>query len=189
MHRPKNRPPTGAQVKKPATQPWLEPPIELATTDVISVPPDASSDHSSPHMATPSWSNLELLSPAKVLAPPRLPEFDGATNGTKVTAWSQVSARVTAVATARTTFVVTVAQLPEPPAARVAPVSPAPSVLDVDTAGEFDRNAAMQGLRQAGDASRTCLAGGGASGSARVAVTFARSGAVSDVVVEPPLAG
>jgi hypothetical protein len=79
----------------------------------------------------------------------------------------------------------------EPPAPRLdrAPAGPSPSLLDVDTAAEFDRNAAMQALRQAGDGTRSCFAGGAPSGGARVAVTFARSGGVAEVVVEPPLAG
>jgi hypothetical protein len=59
----------------------------------------------------------------------------------------------------------------------------------VDLAGEFDRNAAMQALREAGDRARTCVAHAGASGSLRVAVTFARAGTVSGAVVEGPLAG
>jgi hypothetical protein len=65
------------------------------------------------------------------------------------------------------------------------PVTPA----GVDLAGEFDRNAAMQALREAGDRARTCFARAGASGSLRVAVTFARAGTVTGAVVEGPLAG
>jgi hypothetical protein len=307
----KDRPPPRSQVGKPTRQPWLEPPIELAATDVVSVPP-APFGVSSPHKATPSWSNLELVSQAKVLAPPRLPEFGGAANNAaNAIAWSRVSARIRTVVLARATWVAAGAvgilaaglwlgiplaaavrtpnaadaarvardvaipstrvdpsvpaanisntaapheavvapareaptretsnksaaireerqertqassRLPKPaatksprdeaesraatqvpsraflgesaepaaPRANQAPASASPSLLDVDTAAEFDRNAAMQALRQAGDGTRSCFAGGAASGGARVAVTFARGGGVSEVVVEPPFAG
>jgi hypothetical protein len=80
---------------------------------------------------------------------------------------------------------------PPPPAAipERAPPPAAPSFGDVEVAGEFDRNAAMQALRQAGDAARPCLTGAAAADGARVAVTFARSGRVSDVSVEGALNG
>jgi hypothetical protein len=45
----------------------------------------------------------------------------------------------------------------------------------------------MEAMRQAGDGSRACA--GGTSGGARVAVTFARSGAPADVAVEGSFAG
>src|SRR5437879_5059087 len=107
MQRKQGRPPARDQVGKPKTRPWLEPPIELATTDVVSIPPDAPSDAAAPQKATPSWSNFEIVSSAKILAPPRLPEFrDPASSGTKAIAWNRVSARVMAVASARTTWVV-----------------------------------------------------------------------------------
>jgi hypothetical protein len=46
----------------------------------------------------------------------------------------------------------------------------------------------MEAMRRAGDGSRACVTGG-ASGGARVAVTFARSGSVADVAVEGSFAG
>jgi hypothetical protein len=46
----------------------------------------------------------------------------------------------------------------------------------------------MEAMRRAGDASRACMTGG-ASGGARVAVTFARSGSVADVGVEGAFKG
>jgi hypothetical protein len=81
-----------------------------------------------------------------------------------------------------------------PPPAAVAPPAPAPraeppSAVPAFEAGEeFNRTAAMEAMRQAGDGSRACL-NGGASGGARVAVTFARSGAPADVAVEGSFAG
>jgi hypothetical protein len=76
------------------------------------------------------------------------------------------------------------------PSAQVAPpktVAP-PAFPGLDLAGEFDRNAAMQALCDAGDRARSCVARAG-GGSLRVAVTFARTGIVSGAVVEGPLAG
>jgi hypothetical protein len=73
-----------------------------------------------------------------------------------------------------------------PPAVTTAVRATAPSPSDVDTTADFDRNAAMGALRQAGDSARSC---GGASGSVRVSVTFARPGNVMDAHVEGPAAG
>jgi serine/threonine protein kinase len=75
------------------------------------------------------------------------------------------------------------------PAPPVAPVAPSPSFAGVDAGGEFDRNAAMQVLREAGDRSRVCMAHVAAPGAVRVAVTFARTGSVASAVVEGALAG
>jgi hypothetical protein len=69
-----------------------------------------------------------------------------------------------------------------------APALPPPSFAGADLAGEFDRNAAMQALRDAGDRAHACLVRV-PSGPLRIAVTFARSGAVEGAVVEGPLAG
>jgi hypothetical protein len=68
------------------------------------------------------------------------------------------------------------------------PPPPLPSFGGVEVADEFNRTAAMEAMRRAGDSSRACVTGG-ASGGARVAVTFARSGSVSDVGVEGAFAG
>jgi hypothetical protein len=68
------------------------------------------------------------------------------------------------------------------------PVAPPPSLAGLELAGEFDRNVAMQALRDAGDRAHTCLARL-PSGSLRIAVTFARTGTVEGAVVEGPLAG
>jgi len=66
---------------------------------------------------------------------------------------------------------------------------PSPSFGDVDLTGEFDRTAAMQVLREAGDHARSCLVGVAPAEGIRVAVTFARTGSVSNIVVEGPFAG
>jgi hypothetical protein len=79
---------------------------------------------------------------------------------------------------------------PEPDAAPTkGPAPPPPSFAHLDLSGEFDRNAAMQALRQAGDRARVCFVGGHTTASVRVAVTFARNGSATDAVVEGPLAG
>ena len=81
----------------------------------------------------------------------------------------------------------------EPPAIEApvtqAPAAPPPSVAGFDASGDFDRNAAMQALRQAGDNARGCVTGAPPAGDVRVAVTFARTGSVADATVEGPLAG
>ncbi|HEX9297221.1 MAG TPA: protein kinase, partial [Polyangiaceae bacterium] len=74
------------------------------------------------------------------------------------------------------------------PPGRVVP-PPHPSFADVDLAGEFDRTSAMQVLREAGDHARGCLAGAAPPEGIRVAVTFARTGSVTNIVVEGPFAG
>lgn len=76
---------------------------------------------------------------------------------------------------------------PEPPAPRAAP--PAPAFGDLDLNAEFDRNAAMQALRQAGDSAMSCRSLGAPEGSTRVNVTFARTGSVSDVALDGAAAG
>jgi hypothetical protein len=77
------------------------------------------------------------------------------------------------------------AAVPPPARSPEAPVPPSVSSVfgDVDTTAEFNRNAAMEALRQAGDSSRACVTGATAGGS-RVAVTFVRNGSVSDVAVD-----
>jgi hypothetical protein len=81
------------------------------------------------------------------------------------------------------------APAPSPaPAPRASPNPPPPSFGGVEAADEFNRTAAMEAMRRAGDGSRACVTGG-ASGGARVAVTFARSGSVADVAVEGSFAG
>jgi hypothetical protein len=75
------------------------------------------------------------------------------------------------------------------PSTTEAPVTPPPPVGGFDATGDFDRNAAMQALREAGDTARGCVTGGPPAGGVRVAVTFARTGSVADTVVEGPLAG
>jgi len=77
----------------------------------------------------------------------------------------------------------------EPDPAPRAPAPPPPSFAHIDLSGEFDRNAAMQALRQAGDRARVCFVGVRTTASVRVAVTFARNGSATDAVVEGPLAG
>jgi hypothetical protein len=79
---------------------------------------------------------------------------------------------------------------PEP----VAPVAiptppPPPSFARVDTTAEFDRSAAMQVLRDAGDRARVCLVGARVPGPARIAVTFAQNGSVASAAVEGSFAG
>jgi hypothetical protein len=77
---------------------------------------------------------------------------------------------------------------PPPAATMQAPAPASPAAPEVEVAAEFDRGAAMQALRQAGDTAKSCPLGANVSEAPRVAVTFARSGSVSDVVVEGPLA-
>jgi hypothetical protein len=76
------------------------------------------------------------------------------------------------------------AAAPPAPAPRA---EPPPAVPSFEAGEEFNRTAAMEAMRQAGDGSRACVTG--ASGGARVAVTFARSGAPADVAVEGSFAG
>jgi hypothetical protein len=72
------------------------------------------------------------------------------------------------------------------PAPRAEPApSPTPATAGGEAMEEFNRTAAMEAMRHAGDTSRAC----GAAGGARVAVTFVRSGGVSDVGIEGPLSG
>ena len=73
-------------------------------------------------------------------------------------------------------------------APRVEPTPVASPFPGVEAADEFNRTAAMEAMRHAGDASRSCVAGG-VTGGARVAVTFARSGSPADVGVEGSFAG
>jgi hypothetical protein len=77
------------------------------------------------------------------------------------------------------------AAVPPPARSPEAPVPPSVSPVfgDIDTTAEFNRNAAMEALRQAGDSSRACVTGA-SSGGSRVAVTFVRNGSVSDVAVD-----
>jgi hypothetical protein len=69
-----------------------------------------------------------------------------------------------------------------------APPPSSPAAPEFDAAGEFDRNAAMQGLRQAGDAARGCAGAASLGGNVRVSVTFARTGRVADAHAEGPAA-
>jgi hypothetical protein len=55
---------------------------------------------------------------------------------------------------------------------------------EVDTAPPFDQATAMQALRDAGDASRSCRSGDAPSGPVRLSVTFARTGHVAQVSIE-----
>jgi len=76
---------------------------------------------------------------------------------------------------------------PPPVAARSEPpreTAPVSAFVDVDSAALFDQAAAMQALRQAGDAARSCRSGDTPSGSVRVSVTFARTGRVAQASIE-----
>jgi hypothetical protein len=77
---------------------------------------------------------------------------------------------------------------PTPPAApRSEPpreTVPSSAFVDVDSAPLFDQAAAMQALREAGDAAKSCRSGDTPSGAVRVSVTFARSGRVAQANIE-----
>jgi hypothetical protein len=79
---------------------------------------------------------------------------------------------------------------PQSPVAPVGAPAPAPpSFAHVDTTAEFDRSAALQVLRDAGDRAGTCLVGAHAPGPVRIAVTFLQNGNVGSARVEGNLAG
>jgi hypothetical protein len=76
---------------------------------------------------------------------------------------------------------------PEP-----APAPRAPSLVvgdGIDGTPDFDQSAAMQALRQAAESSQRCRTSDTPPGGVRIAVTFARSGAVSATQVEGSAAG
>jgi len=54
----------------------------------------------------------------------------------------------------------------------------------LDLNAEFDRNAAMEALRNASNAALACRGTGAVEGGVRVAVTFARTGQVADAHVD-----
>jgi hypothetical protein len=77
---------------------------------------------------------------------------------------------------------------PEPPPPR--PAAPAgPSVGEMDGTPDFDQSAAMAALRQAAESAKRCATSDPPNGGVRIAVTFARTGAVSATQVEGPAAG
>jgi len=80
---------------------------------------------------------------------------------------------------------------PTPPIAAAAPrteppreTAPTSAFVDVDSAPLFDQAAAMQALREAGDAAKSCRSGDTPSGAVRVSVTFARTGRVAQANIE-----
>jgi predicted Zn finger-like uncharacterized protein len=78
-----------------------------------------------------------------------------------------------------------IAPAPEKPAAPAAPAAPAPA-----SGADFDRAAAMSALSAAATAAQSCKKADGPTGSGRIAVTFANSGAATTAAVEgPPFAG
>jgi hypothetical protein len=77
---------------------------------------------------------------------------------------------------------------PVPAPAPAAPVA-APSVGGFDGTADFDQSAAMAALRQAAESAKRCHTPDAPSGGVRIAVTFARSGAVSATQVEGGVAG
>ena len=79
---------------------------------------------------------------------------------------------------------------PEPVSAP-APAAPvaAPTVGGFDSTADFDQSAAMAALRQAAESAKRCHTPDAPSGGVRIAVTFARSGAVSATQIEGPVAG
>jgi len=75
---------------------------------------------------------------------------------------------------------------PEPVAA---PAPVAPSVGGFDGTADFDQSAALAVLRQAAESAKRCQTPDAPTGGVRVAVTFARSGAVSATQIEGSVAG
>jgi hypothetical protein len=76
---------------------------------------------------------------------------------------------------------------PAPPPPRAAPAGP--SVGEMDGTPDFDQSAAMAALRQSAESAKRCATSDPPSGGVRIAVTFARTGAVSATQVEGPAAG
>jgi hypothetical protein len=87
------------------------------------------------------------------------------------------------------------AVLPPPAKAAPEPVAPppaapaAPTLAGLDGTPDFDQNAAMAALRQAAESAKRCQTADAPAGGVRIAVTFARSGAVSATQVESSVAG
>jgi hypothetical protein len=77
---------------------------------------------------------------------------------------------------------------PVPPPAPAAPAA-APTVGGFDSTADFDQSAAMAALRQAAESAKRCHTSDAPSGGVRIAVTFARSGAVSATQIEGAAAG
>jgi len=77
---------------------------------------------------------------------------------------------------------------PVPAPAPAAPVA-APTVGGFDGTADFDQSAAMAALRQAAESAKRCHTPDAPSGGVRIAVTFARSGAVSATQIEGAVAG
>ena len=79
---------------------------------------------------------------------------------------------------------------PEPVSAP-APAAPvaAPTVSGFDGTADFDQSAAMAALRQAAESAKRCHTPDAPSGGVRIAVTFARSGAVSATQIDGAVAG
>jgi hypothetical protein len=75
---------------------------------------------------------------------------------------------------------------PEPVSA---PAPAAPTVGGFDGTADFDQSAAMAALRQAAESAKRCHTPDAPSGGVRIAVTFARSGAVSATQIEGAVAG
>jgi hypothetical protein len=74
---------------------------------------------------------------------------------------------------------------PEPPTIAPPPDNPGSAAFgEVDVAPAFDQSVAMQALREAGDAARSCRSGDTPSGAVRLSVTFARTGRVAQANIE-----
>ena len=77
------------------------------------------------------------------------------------------------------------APAPEKPAAAPAPAAPAAA-----SGADFNRAAALSALSAAASAAQSCKKPDGPTGSGKIAVTFANSGAATTAAVEgPPFAG
>jgi hypothetical protein len=160
------------------------------TTKSDSQDPPASADleGASTHAGTASAPQLPTV-PAAQLEGPRAAE---PRNETKATAATK-SKSPTGSAPQRATATLSKPTPAEPSAPSVAkfppPPAPPPAPAELQVAGEFDRNAAMEVMRRAGDAARGCASGATSGGNPRVSVTFARTGQVADAHVEGPSAG
>jgi hypothetical protein len=78
--------------------------------------------------------------------------------------------------------------LPEPAEVAPPPAPPPPPAVDGE-AGPFSRGAAMAALGSASSRAASCKRPDGPTGMGRATVTFAPSGAVSNVVVPAPFSG